>query len=237
LKTKAHDREMIDRLVEFVRSELESKADPKKAAEMAAYMKTDAAAFYGVFSSDRKAIQKQLKERFPIEDVQTLGEAVAALWDLGRREERYIAIELAAMRKKLIDPALLPLYEHMIRQGAWWDTVDAVAVNLVGKCLLEHRDEMSKIMDRWIDDPDMWVRRSAILAHNKHKAKADKKRLFAYCLKRAGEKEFFIRKAIGWALRDYAYADPDAVREFVLTNKDKLSPLSFREAAKHLGLK
>jgi 3-methyladenine DNA glycosylase AlkD len=105
---------------------------------------------------------------------------------------------------------------------------------MVGALYLKYRDEIEIHLDDWIADEDFWIRRTAILSHMKHKKSTDAKRLFAYCLSQAGEREFFIRKAIGWALREYSYADPVAVKEFLLANKNRLSPLSFKEGAKHL---
>jgi 3-methyladenine DNA glycosylase AlkD len=122
----------------------------------------------------------------------------------------------------------------MIVEGAWWDFVDDIAIRLVGMVLLDDRERMHPKLDRWIDDPNMWIRRTAILSQIKHRDRTDQDQLFGYCLKRADEKEFFIRKAIGWALREYAKTEPDAVREFALNHRDQLSGLSFREATKHL---
>ena len=90
------------------------------------------------------------------------------------------------------------------------------------------------MMDEWISDPDFWIRRSAILSQLRHKKETDSKRLFSYCLAQADETEFFIRKGIGWALREYSYANPDAVKKFLLNNRKRLSNLSFREGAKQL---
>ena len=122
----------------------------------------------------------------------------------------------------------------MIRSGAWWDYVDPVAIALVGKVYLDRRESVSPILDRWIDDPDMWVRRTALIAHNRHKEKTDHRRLFRYCRARFEEREFFIRKAIGWALREYSYSAPERVSRFLTTHKRRMSGLSYREGAKAL---
>jgi len=100
--------------------------------------------------------------------------------------------------------------------------------------ILAERKKVRPLIERWIDDADMWIRRSALLAHNRHKHQTDHAQLFDHCLRRAGEQEFFIRKAIGWALRQYSYANPTAVRRFLLANRDRLSGLSFREGARQL---
>ena len=98
------------------------------------------------------------------------------------------------------------------------------------------RTEMRPSLDSWIDDADLWIRRSALLAHVKHKALTDTRQLFAHCLRVAGEPEFFIRKAIGWVLREYAKTDLEAVARFLEEHRDELSGLSYREASKHLAL-
>jgi 3-methyladenine DNA glycosylase AlkD len=131
----------------------------------------------------------------------------------------------------------MPLYERLIREGAWWDLVDDAAIRLAGRVLRAHRQEMSDVMDAWIDDDDLWIRRSALISQIGHRAETDHGRLFDYCRKRAGESEFFIRKAIGWALRDYSYAAPERVMAFLTDNRQRLSGLSFREGAKALRRK
>ena len=116
------------------------------------------------------------------------------------------------------------------------DIVDAVAVTCVGGALRSDPPEMRALLDDWIDDDDMWRRRTALLSQLKHKDATDKDRLFTYCLVSAPDTEFFIRKAIGWALREYAKTDPEAVGTFLIENKDQLSGLSYREGGKHLSL-
>jgi 3-methyladenine DNA glycosylase AlkD len=129
----------------------------------------------------------------------------------------------------------------MIVEGAWWDFVDDLAIRLTGVVWLNNRATITPIMDKWIElpgagDKNMWLRRAAIIGQIKHKERTDEDRLFEYCLRRSHEKEFFIRKAIGWALREHAYTNPRGVKSFLLKHHAKLSPLSFREAGKHLGL-
>ena len=156
------------------------------------------------------------------------------MWERPHREEKYCAISLAVDHPEYVTIGSVPLYRRMIREGAWWDFVDEIAAHLIGKVLLDDRERMALKLDRWINDENMWIRRTAILSQLKHKAATDQDRLFGYCLRRADEKEFFIRKAIGWALREYAKTEPDAVRTFALEHRDRLSGLSFREATKHL---
>ena len=122
----------------------------------------------------------------------------------------------------------------MIREGAWWDFVDAIAAHLVGEAVIKDPHRGFALMDQWIDDPDMWIRRSAIICQLTLKERTDQERLFDYCRSRCHESEFFIRKAIGWALRQHSYIAPQAVKGFLLANRERLSGLSYREGAKRL---
>ena len=220
-------------MAEFVSSRLAALADAETAAGMAAYMKTSMPC-YGVKTEPRREIAREAARLFPVETRREYEAAVLSLWRLPHREEKYTAITIARLHRKLVGYESLGLYERVVREGAWWDLVDETAVHLVGASLLKSPGEVWPVMDRWIDDPDMWIRRTAILCQNAHKEKTDEARLFDYCLRRAHETEFFVRKAIGWALRSYAYTAPDAVRRFLAEHDGELSALSVREAAKHL---
>jgi len=218
---------------EFVARELGKLANGENAAAMAAYMKTDMP-FFGVKRPDRDPIFKDMMLRFPVASRREYDKAVKELWAQPHREEKYFAIGLARKADEYITPPSLPLYRKIVVEGAWWDFVDEVAANLVGRLLLDNREKIAPVMERWIDDGNMWVRRTALLANLKHKAATDEAVLFDHCLRRAHEKEFFIRKAIGWVLREYAKTAPNVVREFVFANRDVWSGLTFREATKHL---
>lgn len=219
-------------LVDFVCGELARAADPGRAPAMAAYMKTSQP-FYGVAAPQVQAIAKAARKGFVPANHTAYTRNVLALWKLPHREARYAAIEYAR-QPVFYTPESIPLYERMIREGAWWDFVDAIAANLVGAVYLNHRSAVGAVLDRWIEDPDLWIRRSALLAQLRHKGETDATRLFSYCLRRAGEREFFIRKAIGWALREHSKTDPRAVQAFLRRHRAALSPLSFREASKRL---
>ena len=227
-------RTQNDQLARYVTAELRALADPAKAPAMAAYMKT-AQAFYGVQTPRRATILRETRDRFVPADKKSYERNVLALWKLPYREERYCAIAYARNHPRFITTSALPLYERMIREGAWWDFVDDIAVNLVGGVLGNFPAKARPIIERWIDDPDMWIRRTAILAHLKHKKTTDAAQLFEHCLRRAHESEFFIRKAIGWALREYSKTAPRAVGAFLKKNRPRLSKLSFDEGSKHLG--
>lgn len=228
-------RKVATSISRYVQSELSKLSDPKKASRMAAYMKvTDASTFYGAQKPDRSHTVKAMKSNFAIESQAAYEQSVGELWNLPHREEKYLALDLARMHKEYITPSALDLYESMIRTGAWWDFVDDIASNLAGGVLLENRKETKKIMDRWIKDEDMWIRRAAILSQLRHKKETDHRMLFKYCRSCMHESEFFIRKAIGWALREYSKTDPERVLEFVEKERSNLSGLSYREGTKVL---
>lgn len=221
-------------IARFVQKRFRALADPAKAGPMQAYMKTDMP-FYGVQKPARMIVYRELRAQFPIESEKEYRSAIEALWKLPHREEKYTALHIAVgWSKQFNTPAMMPMWKRYIKEGAWWDFVDEVSVRLVSPLLLAHRPQFSPMMEQWIDDKNMWVRRSALISHIKHKKETDEKQLFDFCLRRADEKEFFIRKAIGWTLREYAYTNPAGVKRFALKYREQLSGLSFREATKHL---
>jgi 3-methyladenine DNA glycosylase AlkD len=208
-------------------------ANPADAAPMQAYMKTDMP-FWGIKKPRRVAVLRELRDRFRTADPVEYERNVLALWALPHREDKYAAIQYAKVCKACIGPRALPLYERMIREGGWWDFVDDIAGNLVGRVLQENRAAVAPIMEQWLVDDDLWIRRSAILSQLKHKGATDADTLFRHCAARMHETDFFMRKAIGWALRQYSYTAPDAVEAFLIEHREGLSGLSYREGAKVL---
>ena len=221
--------------VGYMQEEFLRLSDPLAAAAMAAYMKTDMA-FYGVKKPARQPVYRHIKPLVTPADATEYEHVVRVFWELPHREEKYFAMSLASDFKAFITPAAIPLYGSLIVDGAWWDFVDHVAVNCVGPTLLDERPVVKPIMEQWVYDDNMWLRRTALLAHLKHKSATDQDTLFEHCLMLATEKEFFIRKAIGWVLREYAKTRPDEVARFVVQNRKRWSGLTFREATKHLDL-
>lgn len=220
-------------LVTFIQTEFGRLADDEKAGPMAAYMKTDMP-FYGIQKPERIPIYKEMKKLFVPQSHDQYEMGIESLWQLPHREEKYAAIEFAKQHQQFVNTKSIPLYGKLIVDGAWWDLVDDIAVALVSEAYLRERDAIETIMEEWIDHENMWLRRTAILSHNHHKQQTNWKQLSDHCLRRASEKEFFIRKAIGWALREYSYANPSAVKQFLLAHQDQLSNLSFKEGAKQL---
>lgn len=153
------------------------------------------------------------------------------------REERYAAIALAGDKRAetFQTPAAMPLYEEIIVTGAWWDYVDDVASHRVGPILREYPAPMKKKMLAWSTSPNMWKRRTSIICQLGFKQHTDLDLLYACIEPSLDSKEFFLRKAIGWALRQYAWTDPAEVKRYTRRNLDRLSGLSYREALKNVS--
>ncbi|HSM45481.1 MAG TPA: DNA alkylation repair protein [Acidimicrobiia bacterium] len=220
--------------IAYVQSALAARANPEKAAGMQSYMKTDMP-FYGVQKPARVEIFRHLKRAFPPTDRNEYEALATALWELAHREEKYVAQAVAVGFDDFIVPDSLALYERFIVEGAWWDFVDETATHLIRELVLEFPTETWPVVDTWIGHENMWKRRTAIICQVGARERTDTGRLFRYCESRAHEAEFFIRKAIGWALREHAKTDPEAVAEFATRHREELSGLSFREATKHIG--
>jgi 3-methyladenine DNA glycosylase AlkD len=223
----------VNRLIRSVETELEEAADPAKAGPMAAYMKTDMP-LYGVQKAGRTPILRRLKRDYPPENISEYHEVTVALWEQPHREEKYLALGYAGTFDEFISSGSMALFERFITEGAWWDFVDETAARLVGRVLLKERSRTEATIRSWIDADDMWLRRTSIICQLKHKGDTDTVLLDDACTANLADTEFFIRKAIGWSLREHAKTDPDWVRRYVETNRVSLSGLSYREATKHL---
>jgi 3-methyladenine DNA glycosylase AlkD len=218
--------------IDDLRRALASVADPTKAASMAAYMK-GRFLFLGVTAPERKAAQRPFVSAGKQANSTTLLDHADACWAQPEREFQYTGTDLLVRWVAAIEPTDLSRVEKLIRTKSWWDTVDALAANVVGP-MVAADPTLIEVMDRWIDD-DLWVARTAILHQLKWRDRTDTERLFGYVDRRSGEPDFFIRKASGWALREYAKTDPDAVRTYVADRGDRLSGLTQREALKRIG--
>ncbi|WP_337869267.1 DNA alkylation repair protein [Meiothermus sp.] len=214
-----------------VKELLQSHQNPAQAAPMARYMK-NLFPFLGLKRPERDLLTRQLLAQVKGSDEAWLLEATLGLWKLPEREFQYVATDLLWMSRKALTPATLPFAEQLMVEKSWWDSVDALTGQVVGP-LVWRFPELKKEMDRCSRHPNFWMRRCAIIHQLAYKDKTDPERLFRYCLDNAADPEFFIRKAIGWALRQYARTNPQAVYTFVDNHRDRLSPLSIREALKH----
>jgi len=222
-------------LIEAVRVGLRAAADPAKAPAMQAYMKS-AMPYLGVSSPARAVVLREAFAAHRLDGFEAWRDTALALWrEATHREERYSAVALASHRgyRAHITRAALLLLEEFIVDGAWWDHVDETA-HLVGTLLLDDRAWMTKTMRAWSTDPHLWKRRVSIICQLQCKDATDLDLLHANIEANLDDRDFFIRKAIGWALRQYARTDPDEVLRYVRAHADRLSPLSQREALKHV---
>ncbi len=223
-----------------VRSRLAAAADPDKAAPMQAYMKS-AMPYRGVPAPELRRLCRDVFAEHRLPDEPTWRAAVLGLWDGAEfREERYAAHELTGHRyyRAYQTPESLDLYRHLVVTGAWWDHVDAVASRRIGPLLLAFPHEVRPVIRSWAVDDDLWLRRTAVICQLGAKERTDVDLLLAALEANLEDsrlgKDFFIRKAVGWALRQHARLDPAWVRAFVDDHADRLSGLSRREALKHL---
>ncbi len=225
------------RLLLALRRELSILGDPERARGAQAYMKS-AMPFHGVGAVPLRAVCRELFASLALPDAAAFRREVLGVFrGAAFREELYAAVELARLKRAAPwrDLAFLPVCEEMVVAGAWWDVVDAVSSHLLGELLRKEPDAMRREMLAWARCDDLWKRRSAILCQLGFRERTDVPLLHSCLEPSLASKEFFLRKAIGWALRQHARTDPDGVRRYVARNADRLSALSRREATKHLG--
>jgi 3-methyladenine DNA glycosylase AlkD len=226
---------MTHPLIREVRSALKKAANPEKAPQMQAYMKS-AMPFRGVSGPIQKSLWRQIFPAHPLTAAAWRDVALTLWREASFREERYAAIALTDLPvyRSFRDRSALPMLEEMIVTGAWWDLVDPLATHHLGDVLRTDRRGVSTLMRRWADDADMWKRRAAILCQIRFKRDTDLDLLYACIEPNLPHTDFFIRKAIGWALRQYAWTDPKEVTRYVDANRDRLAGLSIREALKNI---
>ena len=203
---------------------------------MQAYMKSSMP-YHGVPTPALRALCKRVFADVDLPSAATWRQQALTLWrDAAFREERYAAINLTGLRRAASFQTLeaLPMYEEMIVSGAWWDYVDAIAAHRIGPLLRRFPDPMKPIMLTWSRSDDLWKRRTSIICQLSFKKETDLDLLYACIEPSLPSREFFLRKAIGWALRQYSWTDPAEVVRYVSANEDRLSPLSKREALKNV---
>lgn len=225
---------MVNReVLATIRAALEEQADAERGAGAQAYMKSSIPSL-GVRVPEVRRLTKAAAAAHPFESPEQLRATVLELWrDAKVREERYAAIDLTGVKMAAKDLAMLPVYEEIIRTGAWWDFVDGVSDRICA-LLQAHRPAMTEVLLGWSRDEDLWIRRASITAQLKAKAHTDRRLLRNVIEANLADREFFIRKAIGWALREFGKSDPEWVRTFVAEHGEHLSPLSRREAIRNL---
>jgi 3-methyladenine DNA glycosylase AlkD len=216
-------------VIRRLRSAFETEADAEWAVGAAAYMR-DQFPFLGVRTPARRRLTKGALSGLPPPTETQLADTARVLWKQPEREFQYVGCDLVSKHVGVTGPGFIDVVHELVVTKAWWDTVDALAAHSVGP-LVRSYPELTAVMDDWVRSEDSWVARTAILHQLTFRADTDGDRLFEYCQLRAGDPEFFIRKAIGWALRTYAAQEPERVATFV-RDTPSLSPLSIREATK-----
>jgi 3-methyladenine DNA glycosylase AlkD len=220
--------ELLDRLVRTY----EAARNPERAGPAAAYMRNQFP-FLGLAAPVQGTLNRSITAGLPAPTEDDLRAVALACWELSEREYQYFACGWLRSHVRVPGPGYLATSRELIITKSWWDTVDSLATRFVGGLVRRH-PELTGEMDAWSADQNVWLVRTAILHQLHYGADTDTERLFAYCTRQAGHPDFFVRKAIGWALRQYARTDPEAVRRYLADNTGRLSGLSVREAAKHL---
>lgn len=213
--------------VRNVEASLREMADPVQAIPMRAYMK-DIAPFLGIPKPQRAAAQRV----FGFPPAADAVDACRQLYALPEREFHYVATSVLRKYGPTFAPEALADVKWFVQTHSWWDTVDELT-KAVGGITRTHTF-LEPTLETWVRDNDFWVQRAAILHQLGFGHRTDEERLFRLCLVQASNKEFFVRKAIGWALRDYAWTNPEAVRNYVAQHQGEFSPLTIREALKNI---
>ncbi|MFG2790301.1 DNA alkylation repair protein [Streptomyces sp. NPDC048419] len=224
---------LADTVLERLTATYAAGADPERAAPMRAYMK-DVAPFLGLTTPARRALSRTVVAGLPRPAEADCTAIALRCWQLPEREYHYFAVDYLRRHARACTSGFLPVARHLVSTVSWWDTVDLLAAHVVG-ALVAADPALTADMDAWIVDDDLWVARTALLHQLRYKERTDTERLFAYCLRQSGHPDFFIRKAIGWCLREYAKTDPEAVRTFLARERGRFAPLSVREALKNIG--
>ena len=243
MRRAENTRHAPNAMIAALRAVFASHADPARAVAMQAYMKS-VLPFYGLPAPLRRRLMAEVVKAHPAPDAVTLQRRMQTMWREARfREERYAAIELARrgrVERKMLGLELLPLLEEMISTGAWWDYCDDISGNELATLLERHPHVMKPLLRRWAKGGDLWPRRAAMLCQRGlGPASFDARLLYDCILPSIGSgcfaREFFIRKGIGWALRERSYAAPDEVAAFCREYAEQLSPLTQREALKAIA--
>ncbi|MGA2571105.1 MAG: DNA alkylation repair protein [Terracidiphilus sp.] len=216
-----------------VRAALEPLADAKRARDMRAYMRNKFE-YIGVGTPERRAAVAAPIRAFQPADAAELRQAAEGLWQMSLREYQYVALDLLARYQTLLSLDDLPWLLDRVQEKSWWDSVDAL-LQAIGPVVERAGAKGKRAMDAAVRNENLWVRRIAMLHQLGLRGETDTERLFRYAEMLAPEGEFFIRKAIGWALRDYAWHDWRAVEKFLKSTRVELSGLTVREASKNFA--
>ncbi|WP_411255094.1 DNA alkylation repair protein [Neobacillus niacini] len=217
--------------IERLAALFEENSNDENAGPMKKYMK-DQFPFLGIKSPLRKELERKFFKETEILKKPFEQEFVTGLWEKEEREYHYTAITYIGKYIKKLPKSVIPFLEELITTKSWWDSVDSIAP-LVGEIARKYPEVIQETIDGWAVNDNLWLRRSAILFQLKYKHETNEGLLYDYIIKNAESKEFFIQKAIGWALREYSKSNPVSVKAFIEGNT--LAPLSVREGSKYLS--
>lgn len=226
---------MIDQVEAYIKpllSELKANENPEEALKMKRYLK-DQFGFFGIKANERRNICKSFLRDHGLPKTGDLSEVVYYLWDQPQRELQHFAMEVVEKFLKKTDDQLLDLLEFMITNKSWWDTVDFIAARPVGVFFKQYPELIKPVTEDWMASGNIWLQRSALLFQLKYKQDTDFKLMKKYIDQLSDSKEFFIRKAIGWILREYSKTEPQVVVGYVKTAT--ISNFSKKEALKWLN--
>jgi len=207
----------------------EQHADSNLAKPMAKYMK-NRFIYFGIKSPMRKEISKPYLAKANLPNINEIPQIVRKFWTQSQRELQYFALDLLQRYSKETPIEWIELYEELICQKSWWDTVDGLAAWQVGDYFKKFPGQLSNFTQKWMDSENIWLERTCLIFQLRYKEQTDFQLLKSFIERLTDSKEFFIRKAIGWSLRQYSKINPVAVKEFVLVQQ--MSNLSQREALK-----
>ena len=208
---------MIEQYFSELRSAFEKHADPTTASGAKAYMR-NLSEYYGLPSPLRRQLTKEFISKSGYPPYDQMEELVHYAWAQPQREWQYVAMEIVEKFVKKADPDLIDLAEWMITNKSWWDSVDFVAPNIAGVLFKQYPEIKMQYIEKWMQSGNLWLKRSCLLHQLRYNQTADRALLFNLCERLADHPDFFIRKAIGWSLRQYSKEFPEAVIDFVKTN-------------------
>lgn len=220
---------MITSYIKSLEDLFSQSANPDNAFYMKKYMK-DKFEYFGIQTRPRRELTKPFLKKDTLPTIENLDVLIKELWAKPQREFQYFGIELVEKYSKQLNKNNLPLIEFMVTNKSWWDTVDGIATRVVGDLFRNYPELIIPVTKKWMASDNLWLQRTSILFQLKYKSLTDIDLLFKFIKTLEGSKEFFINKAIGWALREYSKTDPQIVIKFV--NSHNLAPLSKREAMK-----
>lgn len=225
---------MIDEAIAHFRQQFRALGDPERARQEKRYLKSPFE-FYGVSVPRIRSVARRFRRENRDIAKEALWELCRALWRGGFHEERALAMLLLGEYRALLDYSDMPSLEKMLRESVNWDQVDEISVHLVGS-VLEKDERVFDYLRRWSNDPNFWMRRASLLSQLLlfRAGEGDRALFYSFADEMLGEKEFFIRKAIGWVLRELSRVEPEEVFRFVVENRARMSGVTFREATRRL---